>query len=426
MPLESATFIGDLNVANPVSTDVVAQGDDHFRLVKAALKTTIPNADKAFYLPDSANKASVYTVLSTDINKIFTVDGTAGAFNLTLPTLGASDDGWGIWVIKTDASANAVTVVGTINGATNLLLSAQYQATRFFWTGTVWLSAGVPTLPLPLTSLNINTATALTDPALLDELPIYDASATANRKIVPADLLKILNLLTAETTVADDDVFLMYDTSASNVRKVTAANVAAAITSVSTRQVFTSGSSTYTTPAGAAQLKIRMIGGGGSGGGQLDDGVDGTASVFNSIAANPGIGGLSGSSVGGGAGGTGGAGSASFRIAGGSGSAPSNTQNSVLGGAGGNGAFGGGAGGKLGNNDAADAATNSGGGGAGAGQSTGTPGSGGGAGEYVEIIINSPAASYSYTVGTGGVATSDPGNDGGNGGSGIIIVDEYY
>lgn len=43
MPLESALYISDLNVANPASTDSVAQADDHIRLIKAAIKTTFPN-----------------------------------------------------------------------------------------------------------------------------------------------------------------------------------------------------------------------------------------------------------------------------------------------------------------------------------------------------------------------------------------------
>lgn len=45
MPLESASFISQLNVANPASTDTVSQADDHLRLIKSVLKTTFPNID---------------------------------------------------------------------------------------------------------------------------------------------------------------------------------------------------------------------------------------------------------------------------------------------------------------------------------------------------------------------------------------------
>jgi microcystin-dependent protein len=43
MALESATYIADLNAANPLSTDTVSQADDHLRLIKQVLKTTFPN-----------------------------------------------------------------------------------------------------------------------------------------------------------------------------------------------------------------------------------------------------------------------------------------------------------------------------------------------------------------------------------------------
>jgi len=44
MPLESATYISDLNTSNPVgSTDKVQTLDDHVRLIKSTIKTTFPS-----------------------------------------------------------------------------------------------------------------------------------------------------------------------------------------------------------------------------------------------------------------------------------------------------------------------------------------------------------------------------------------------
>jgi hypothetical protein len=43
MPLETATFINQLDAANPLGSDPIASGDDHLRLIKAALKATFPN-----------------------------------------------------------------------------------------------------------------------------------------------------------------------------------------------------------------------------------------------------------------------------------------------------------------------------------------------------------------------------------------------
>lgn len=43
MALESATYINGLNVSNPASSDLMAQADDHIRMLKAVLKNTFPN-----------------------------------------------------------------------------------------------------------------------------------------------------------------------------------------------------------------------------------------------------------------------------------------------------------------------------------------------------------------------------------------------
>lgn len=197
-------------------------------------------------------------------------------------------------------------------------------------------------------------------------------------------------------------------------------------TSVATRQVLTSGTS-YTTPAGVNQIKVRMVGGGGGGAGAVNSGTGATGgnaagTTFNSITAAGGKGGMVNSTGGGGAGGTGGAGSASFRSPGNPGQG-SGIEGNYSGGAGGGSLLGGGGVGVAQTNTGTAGAANSGGGGAGGNNNY--VGAGGGGGEYVELIINSPAASYSYSISTGatgGVSTAN----GGAGGSGVIIVDEFY
>lgn len=47
MPLETATFISQLVAANPTSTDLASQGDDHIRLLKQVLKSTFPSLEGA-------------------------------------------------------------------------------------------------------------------------------------------------------------------------------------------------------------------------------------------------------------------------------------------------------------------------------------------------------------------------------------------
>ncbi len=207
-------------------------------------------------------------------------------------------------------------------------------------------------------------------------------------------------------------------------------------TQVPSIQRFTSGSSTYTPSPGAKYIRIRMAGGGGSGGANAGGfaGLPGSSSVFSGggimLTAPGGLGGLAGSSgnLSGGAGGatpTAVGPNASIVVAqkGGAGGASSHRNPvsgmQVAGGMGGaTPFFGGGAA-----SSALAGEPNTGGGGAGRGGFETYPGSGGGSGAYLEVLVNNPSGTYSYTVGAGGTAI--PGG-GGNGGSGIIIIEEYY
>lgn len=172
----------------------------------------------------------------------------------------------------------------------------------------------------------------------------------------------------------------------------------AGVGSTQTRQTFTSGSGTYTTPAGCRRIFARYVGGGGASQG---GGVTGTDTTFNSVTAK--AGGNAGSGLGG-AGGTGGAGAASLRIPGLSGT-DATTAGAATGGP--------------------QVSTPLGNYGSGARGATGNPSiAGGGSAEYVELIINNPAASYTYSVGVAGTTAGGTGSA--NGGTGVLIVDEYY
>lgn len=202
---------------------------------------------------------------------------------------------------------------------------------------------------------------------------------------------------------------------------------------VPSRQIFLSGTSaTYTTPTGCRELRVRMVGGGGGGGGTNATptyvaGSAGGTSSFNSITAVGGAGG----GQNGGAGGTGGAGSANLRFNGCPGLSgtqyPDTNAVNPPGGIGGSSPFGYPAAPTNSAGTASSAAANTGAGGNGAVNGTThlNSAAGGGGSEYVEIIITSPSATYTYTVGTGGAGGVSTVN-GGAGGSGIIIVDEYY
>ena len=203
--------------------------------------------------------------------------------------------------------------------------------------------------------------------------------------------------------------------------------------------VYTSGSGTYTVPSGARWLSVKMVGGGGGGAtGHSDGSANGSVGVnttFGTGIASGGGGGLVNDNGGIGVASTMISGGTGLAVAGGDGgpsAAPYGTGRAANeGGNGGSSAFGGGGSGRGGSNAAsgvAGKANTGGGGGAGGGSNVpGTYAAGGGAsGGYVECIIASPSATYSYAVGTGGAGGSNGSTAGGAGGSGVIYVVAYF
>jgi hypothetical protein len=43
MPVESASYISQLNTSNPTASDNISEGDDHLRLIKSVLQTQFPS-----------------------------------------------------------------------------------------------------------------------------------------------------------------------------------------------------------------------------------------------------------------------------------------------------------------------------------------------------------------------------------------------
>lgn len=154
-----------------------------------------------------------------------------------------------------------------------------------------------------------------------------------------------------------------------------------------TTTVKTSGSGTYTPPAGCVFISVRMVGGGGGGGAGGSTGGNTTFGGFTA-GGGGGSGGAAGASTGG-----------SVNIAGGCGTSDGQGGSSYFGGAG-----------YLTNPPAANS-------GSGAGGTSGTP-IAGSSGGYLEGSISAPG-SISYAVGAGGTGTHA-------GAAGIIIITEFY
>ena len=408
MGLESATFVNDLDTANPVgAVDSRSQADDHLRLIKSVLKNTFPNGSRAFRFPRSQTKTGPYTILSSDQNNSPLVgDATGGAINLTLPSLAAGDDGWTIAIVKNDATANAVTIVGTINGASNLVLTRRYDVAVVMWTGSLWI-AGVMRASIGSAELETN---AVTQVKMAD-------NSVGTAEIIDGNVTNPKLATDAVTAIKIQD------------GAVTNPKLAGPRVTV---QTFLSGSGNWSRPAGCTAIKARWCGGGGGGGGRdANNGSTGGTSSFNGINALGGVGGSVGNANNGtgGTGGSGGSGSASFRVSGGDGDNGGGGQDPSPGGNGGVNPFGGsGRGGSPLSTTPLAGKANTGAGGGGAGDSGGGNGGGGGggAGEYCELFISSPAASIAYVVGAGGAGGAAGTVAGADGGPGVVIVEEYY
>lgn len=203
------------------------------------------------------------------------------------------------------------------------------------------------------------------------------------------------------------------------------------------------GSGTYTTPANVLWLEITMVGGGGGGGGGNNVAVasSGGATCWNTTGAacttpvySAGGGGGSTTTALGPGGTVTGSGACLFPFAGGSGTLGSFSQNSLgLSAYGGTGAVstlgGSGSGAYAAAGSAAQANSGSGGGGGGTNSAAGFfAGGGGGAAATCRTIINTPAATYTYAVGTGGAgaAAGTNGFAGGLGAGGQIFITEHY
>jgi len=150
MPLESASFINGLDVANPTATDPTSQGDDHLRLLKTTIKATFPNITGAVTATQAelnqaaesgkrevwagvtGGAASAYTAAGTPAPTAL-VDGlivsavihaaSTGASTLNLNSLGAKD------ILRRDGSA---IVAGDLPVNQAVLLVYRASADDFF------------------------------------------------------------------------------------------------------------------------------------------------------------------------------------------------------------------------------------------------------------------------------------------------------
>ena len=144
MGLESVTYVQDLTTSNPTASDLRAQGDDHIRAIKTALRNTFPTARNIFRFPISvALQTSDPAPSVTSAGTLYPMNAEAAARTITLPAGSGLYDGWEIEIVKADHSNFAVTIAvtgsDTVNGYSSLVLWQRYQHARVRWCNTASL-----------------------------------------------------------------------------------------------------------------------------------------------------------------------------------------------------------------------------------------------------------------------------------------------
>ncbi len=369
-----------------------------------------------------------FTVTHTGVKSTMGVNAVAGGgTGVTSVTTAPAASSFAGWDANKNLSANnhlaGYTTTATAAGTTTLTVGSTYQQ---IFTGTTTQTVVLPvasTLVLGQQFSVTNLSTGV--------VTVQSSGANTIQAMAANTQLNLVCILTSGTGTA------------SWTQVYSAINGIALGAPAPTVQKFTSGTGTYTTPANVAFINVMMVGAGAGGSGSGDSGSGGAGgtggtstfgtTLLSAVGGSPGTGGNSAGGVGGTA--SLGSGPIGTAISGGTGTASQRSNSASVfgtGGAGGNNALGGAGGGGR-NNVAGNAgATNTGGGGGGGGTTASSTssdnGAGGGAGGYINAIITSPLATYSYAVGAAGTAGSAGTNGfvGGAGGSGYIVVTEYY
>lgn len=151
-----ASTTGALTATQPGNTRFVGSADSTTSLVVA------PNPPT--FTPTVLSKTATYTVTTADgTDLLILADATAGAITINLYAV-ANTAGWKVAVMKTDTSANAVTIdpnsTETVNGQTTYALTGQYQSAQIESNGSAWFTRGQSSKVLQVVNATYGTQTA--------------------------------------------------------------------------------------------------------------------------------------------------------------------------------------------------------------------------------------------------------------------------
>ena len=119
MALETGTHISDLNAANPVSTDGLAQADDHLRLIKSTILASFPNITGAM--------TATHTILNGLDSRVSAIENGVHASGTTmLFQQSTAPTGWTKQTTHNDKTLRVVT--GTASSGGSNAFSAAFSS----------------------------------------------------------------------------------------------------------------------------------------------------------------------------------------------------------------------------------------------------------------------------------------------------------
>jgi len=132
MALESSTYINGLVATNPTSSDVISDGDNHIRLLKATVKATFPNVTGAVTATHSAiNSAVTLANTATNANTASALVKRDGSGNFIAGTVTAALSGNVTGNLTGNVSGNATTAT-TLATTRNIALSGDVSGNANF------------------------------------------------------------------------------------------------------------------------------------------------------------------------------------------------------------------------------------------------------------------------------------------------------
>lgn len=143
MATEAATYLADLDDTKPANTELVAEGDDHLRLLKNVLQTTFPSRGVTDMAPITKTLNFVPGV--EEVGALYVI---SGATTCTMPVASGLALGTHYWVWTADTDLTVTTSDATlVNGEASGTVKAGFGATVVF-DGTNWIliaiGPGVP------------------------------------------------------------------------------------------------------------------------------------------------------------------------------------------------------------------------------------------------------------------------------------------